>query len=224
MQTSDNTVDPGNSAGNVIVSLILVVLLVASLGFGFWAYASMSDYKNNVDKKIADASAIVKQQTASEKDKEYLEKDKSPFKQYTSPDSLGSVKFQYPKTWSAYIVEANSNDDTPINGYFEPDFVPDITGNSTYSLRFKVVNQSFNNVLTDYSDKVSGGTVKSIPYRAPKVSSILGTRLDGPVNDGQKDSMVIIPIRDKTLEIWTESDQYLADFNNTVLPSLTFSP
>jgi hypothetical protein len=35
---------------------------------------------------------------------------------------------------------------------------------------------------------------------------------------------VVIKVRDKTLKIYTESPQYLSDFNNIVLKSLSFAP
>jgi hypothetical protein len=48
--------------------------------------------------------------------------------------------------------------------------------------------------------------------------------LSGQIAQQQKGTMVILPLRDKTLEVWTESDAYLSDFKNYVLPNLTFSP
>jgi hypothetical protein len=36
--------------------------------------------------------------------------------------------------------------------------------------------------------------------------------------------MVILPLRDKTLEISTEAAQYQPDFNTYVLPNVTFNP
>jgi len=38
-------------------------------------------------------------------------------------------------------------------------------------------------------------------------------------------SMVLVPLRDKTLKIWTEADEtYLKDFNENILPNYTFEP
>jgi hypothetical protein len=36
--------------------------------------------------------------------------------------------------------------------------------------------------------------------------------------------MVVIKVRDKTLKIYTESTDYMSDFNDIVLKNLTFSP
>jgi hypothetical protein len=45
--------------------------------------------------------------------------------------------------------------------------------------------------------------------------------LNNPTGTG---TMVLLPMRDKTLEIWTESNDYLNDFNTYVLPNMTFAP
>jgi len=51
-----------------------------------------------------------------------------------------------------------------------------------------------------------------------------GTRLDGTLDQDTNGSMVIIKVRDKTLQIYTESNDYLGDFNDTILSSLNFAP
>jgi len=48
--------------------------------------------------------------------------------------------------------------------------------------------------------------------------------LVGQIINGKKGSMVMFPLRDKTLKVWTEADQFVGDFNNSVLPNLTFVP
>lgn len=225
MQSSYDSLKSERQSGNIIVVIILVVLLVASLGFGFWAYAGMVDNKNNVDKKVTTASEIVKQQTATEKDKEYAEKDKSPYRKYSGPNTYGAVSFQYPKTWSAYISEGSTDQSDPINGYLNPDVVPGVESGAAYALRFKVVGQSYDEVLKEFGGDADGTALNVSPFRAKNVSNLLGSRLVGTISDNPKKvNMVVLPIRDKTLEIWTESDQFVADFNNIILPTLTFSP
>ena len=47
-----------------VALLICLILLVASLAFGVWAYGQMRDYKNHSDQK---AAAAVQQATAAQK-------------------------------------------------------------------------------------------------------------------------------------------------------------
>lgn len=210
-----------NQSGGVVVSAILGSLLAISLIFGIWAFMSMLDYKGNVDKKIASANAVVKKQTASEKDKEFAEKEKNPYKQFTGPVTFGSMSFQYPKTWNAFIDETSKSNGSPVDGYWYPNVVPGLQSGVGFALRVKILSQTYDSVLKPYSSSVK---VKVSPFRSKNVPSTLGARLDGEINAGQKDSMVLIPIRDKTIQIWTESEQFVSDFDNVVLPSLNFIP
>jgi hypothetical protein len=36
--------------------------------------------------------------------------------------------------------------------------------------------------------------------------------------------MIVIPLRDKTLQVWCDRPEFLPDFNNNVLPNFSFSP
>jgi hypothetical protein len=207
----------------VIITLILTILLLfGAIAFGLWAYMSMQDYKVNSDKKVAAAVVVANKKTSDEKDKEYVEKEKSPYKEYLGPATFGSVKIVYPKTWSAYIDEKNSS--PYVDGFWHPNFVPSTATGTAYALRMQVLSSPYDQVIKAFDSKVKSGDVKLSPYRAPLVPGVLGSRVDGQITKGQKDSMVIFPLRDKTLQVWTESDQFLGDFNNTVLANLTFSP
>ncbi len=199
-----------------------IVLLGASLIFGFWAFGKMQDYKNNVDQKIAAASQIISQQVSTTKDKEFAEKEKSPLKHYSGPGTYGSLDLQYPKTWSAYIDQTNSN--VPLNGYFHPDYVPGVQSGTAYALHIQVLNQTYDAVLKQLDSKVKSGKVTVSAFRATKVPSLLGSRASGEINLGQKDTQILLPLRDKTIVVGTESDQFLNDLNNIILPSLSFSP
>jgi hypothetical protein len=78
--------------------------------------------------------------------------------------------------------------------------------------------------MRTYESATKAGKVKVSPFKADKVQNILGSRIDGEINAGQKDSMIVVPLRDKTLKVWTESDQFVGDFNTVILPNLTFVP
>lgn len=93
---------------SVLLAGIFGVLFLGSTVFAFWAFVGRQDYKNNVDEKIADASAIAVQEAETAKDAEFVEKEKSPLRTYKGPATYGSVSFDYPKTWSVYAEEGTS--------------------------------------------------------------------------------------------------------------------
>ena len=136
----------------------------------------------------------------------------------------GSIEVVYPKTWSVYVEEGSSGG-TPVNNYFHPRAVPD-TGKpeNSFALRIQVVDDSYDRVVKTFESDVRSGKVSASPYSLPKVSSVIGTRFDGQVERDKQGSMVILPLRNMTIKVWTESPNYLEDFNNIILPNLTFAP
>ncbi|HEX3568111.1 MAG TPA: hypothetical protein VHT70_00345 [Candidatus Saccharimonadales bacterium] len=210
----------------LLIPLILVVLLFfGAAGFGYWAFAGRQDYKNNVDKKISVAVATAKQQTQAVDAQQYAEREKQPFNTYHGPQAFGSLIVQYPKTWSAYVAEDSTNNN-PIDGYYYPGFVPNLTDpNSSYALRVQVTQESYSDVLAQYTGLLQDNKVSISPVTLPKVPNVTGSRIDGQVTPQKQGSMVVLPLRNMTLKIWTEdSGQFENDFNTYILPNLIFSP
>lgn len=212
------------SINKLVLPLALVVLLLlGSLGFGAWAYGSRADYKNTSDQKVAAAVALAKQQTQAADVITAANAAKSPLKTWTGPSQYGNFAIQYPKTWSGYVVQTNSQ--TVVDDYFYPDVVPSVNDPSnSYALRLQIINQAYDQVLIQYGGQVKSGTLKSSPFAFAKVPSVVGTRLDGAITPTKHGSLVLIPLRNITVVVWTESSDYLSDFNNSILPSVTFSP
>lgn len=208
----------------LIPLIVTVLLLFGAGGFGYWAFAGRQDYKNNVDQKINTAVTIAKQQLSTQKDKEFAEQEKNPLKTYTGPEAYGTLKIQYPKTWSAYVAEQD-NGSTPIDGYFQPNVVPDVTDQTqSFALRVQVVQQSYDSILQNYNSDVQAKTVSAKPFALPNVPKVVGVRLEGAIQPQKQGSMIVLPLRNQTLEVWTEASVYKSDFDNIILKNFTFSP
>ena len=93
--------------------------------------------------------------------------------------------------------------------------------NSDYS-------QIVNSLTSGYTQKIKEGSVKASAYIPPKMEGVAdvqqGTRFDGAIDQKKTGSMVVMKVRDKTLKIYTESTDFLADFNDIILASLKYSP
>jgi hypothetical protein len=95
-----------------------------------------------------------------------------------------------------------------------------------------LVTGNYAQIVQQLNSQVKLGKIKAAAYVPPKVNGVAnvqpGTRFDGQLvqtNAGPlTGSMVVIQVRDKVLKIYTLSNSYLNDFNNIVLPSLTFIP
>lgn len=208
----------------LVVPLVLaIVLFLGSLGFGLWAYSSRQDYKNNSDQKAAQAVEIAKSQAETAKDNEFIEREKQPLKEYKSPAAFGSVVVRYPKTWSAYVDEGGTGA-APVDGYFNPNFVPGIQSETSMALRIQVVNKAFDDEARAFDSAVKNGKAKAQPYKPANVPTVTGLRVDGEITPKKQGTMILIPLRDKTIKISTESDQFKKDFEENILPNLNFTP
>jgi hypothetical protein len=219
----------GSGLGRILTLVILALLLVAALGFGGWAYSKMLDYKNNSDKKAAAAVVNSKKQITADLQAQFDEQSKSPNKTFHGPPTYGTITFNYPKTWSGYVDSSNSTE--PIDGYFHPDVVPGTQSKTAYALRVELLSTDYSDVLGTFDGDIGQGKLTSRAYIPPKMQGAAnvtaGVYLSGQINSNdqtQRGNMVVLKVRDKTLEIYSESNTFADDFNKTILGSLVFNP
>jgi hypothetical protein len=209
----------------IVITVLAAGVLVLAV-FSIWAYGRMTDYKNNSDQK---AAAAVTAATAEQKitlDAQFAEQSKSPLKTYTSPAEYGSVVITYPKTWSAY-VDPDPSGNAVVDGYFYPDYLPSVASDAaiTYSLRVQINEDTYQEAVDDYQTSITQGKLTATPFAPTAIEGAsAGLRLSGQLTKDKRGAMIIIPLRDKVLKIWTESEAGIADFDNYVIPNLTFSP
>lgn len=225
-------------AGSVALTasfIVCVLLLIAAIVFGYWAFSQRQTYKNDTDKIVAEHVQQAKQQQAAELQKVFEEKYKQPLKTYKGPSDYGSLRIQYPKTWSGYVAQA-SDGEVVLDGYFAPGVVPTTQSidsgsgqSSKFSLRFSVINQQYSDVMRQYEQYVQQKQSSVRPYHLPKIKSVVGSMVTGQLvtlsdygsSNGQ---MVVLPLRAYTLEIWVATPKYKGDFNKYILPNFSFSP
>jgi type II secretory pathway pseudopilin PulG len=213
-------------AMNVLLAplILVIVLFLAAAGFGVWAFASRGDYKNNSDKKAAVAAQAASEEQQSADAAKYAEEIKKPYDSYIGPAAFGNVTVNYPRTWSAYVLEQERGS-TPISGYFQPKVVPNITDTSrNFALRVELVQSSYQTVLDQFKPRIDKGTATIQPYTLPKVPSVVGSRIEGQITETKQGVMIIIPLRNMTLKVWTEANEFKNDLDTNVLPNLTFVP
>lgn len=216
------------STVTIVIITVLSVLFIGTAVFAISSYSQGQDYKNNSDKKAAEAVESAKEQQQNELERKFDEEAKKPNTTYKGPVSYGSVAFDYPKTWSAYVSEGESE---LINGYFHPQIVPGTDSDTAFALRVELVNSPYAQTVEQYESDISSGNLKARAYVPPKMVDTAnvqpGLLYEGDLGDGQtakNGAMLVIQVRDKTLKVYTESANFMGDFNNIVLPSLTFSP
>lgn len=211
----------------LIAAIILAILLVMAAGGFIWAYSSMVNYRDNAN-QMADSAATKAKNDQQKSDAASCEESKkSPYLEFQSSSTMGSIRFKYPKSWSSY-TSTDSDDDT-LEVYFAKNNVPKVEDDVTpYALRLKVVNQSYSTVVANYKSKVSSedsnlkaSTVKETS--SDKSTYYNGIRFDGQISENLNGSIVLFPVRDKTLELYCDSSTYMDDFKK-ILDSLDFQP
>ena len=203
--------------------VLLVLLVLVTGGLSIWAYVNYTDQKTNVDGKISVAVSAAKKQQQSDDTKAFLEKEKQPYVKFTGPSQLGSVNFTYPKTWSVYVDKNNPDQSAgdQFEAYLYPGSVPPVSDTTPFALRVSILGQPYDQVLREFTDKVKTGKLRSSPVT---LEGQTGVRLDGSFSTTITGAMVIYQIRNQTLEVFTQSPSFLADFNGEILGSLKFNP
>jgi len=209
--------------------VILALLLIVSVIFGVWAYGQMQDYKTNSDAKAAKAVEAAKKVQAAQLQQQYAEAAKSPYKTFSGSPTYGTITFSYPKSWSAYVT---SDSNELINGYFNPDQVPSTDSGADFPLHVELLNTDYSQAIQNFTEQVTDGSVKASAYIPPKMKGVAnvqpGTRFDGNVvqtdNGAKQGTVIVLKVRDKTLQITSLAAAGVKDLDNIVLPSLTFIP
>jgi len=219
------------AVNGVVVSLVLcILLLVGALAFAGWAYSSRQDYKQHTDAKVSVAVDKAKQAESAAKDAAFVEAEKNPLRTYNGPEAYGSLVLQYPKTWSGYVDDSGSSNSAMVDGYFYPGVVPSLTNQSSvFALRVQVLNQAYASVVKNLSSSGQQNPPTITAYSLPKLPKVVGVKITGTIgNQGsstpKQGIMVVLPLRSQTVQIWTEGNQFINDFNNSILPNFSFSP
>lgn len=204
----------------IIALVVLIILFLVTAIFGFMSNSQLSDLKKNFDSKVEEASSKAVKEAEVKKDADFAEREKSPYEEYQGPAAYGSVKIKYPKTWSAFVTESTQGGN-PVDGYFHPGFVPGIQSGTAFALHLQVIQGDYATQLKQYDSLSKSGKVKVTPIT---INNVAGARVDGEFVKDKKGSIVLFPLRDKTLKLTTESEKFTNDFNDIILKNLTFSP
>jgi hypothetical protein len=209
----------------LLIPLILTVfILVCVLGFAFWAFGERATYKNDSDKLVAKAVAEAVADTQQTDALKYAEEAKKPYDTWIGDAAFGNVTINYPKTWSGYVVEKPTGG-KPISAFYNPSVVPDANNpDNTFALRVELVQQSYDSVVTSFGGSLKTGKVTLQPYTLAKVPSVVGSRIEGQITAKKQGSMIVLPVRNATLKIWTESNDFKGDLDTHILPNLSFVP
>lgn len=203
----------------LLTVIVLTLITVALIGFGAWAFVNYQDHKNNVDSKVAQAVEVAKKDQQAQDEKSFTEREKLPTRQLVGPDDLGRVTFDYPKTWSVYVERDGSGGTYTV--YLHPKVVNSISQKQLNAVTVSVEDRGYETVLASLRATIAKGELKATPVT---IHEQKGTRLDGAFSKSVQGAAVLFKVRDKTLRIQANNQDFLGDFNNIILKSLQFNP
>lgn len=207
---------------STILAVMFGLLFIITSIFGFWAFSEREKYKNDTDQLIEDAVVIAVQDTETEKDAEFTEREKLPTRTFTASATYGSLSFSYPKTWSVYLEESSSG--VVVDVYAHPNVIPGFKSEQPYALRAEITSTSYEREVEVLERSIENGSLSVAAFRPEKVRSVLGIKATGEIDREVQGAIVLLPLRDRTIKVYTESREFLDDFNSIVVPSLNFVP
>jgi len=201
----------------LIVAIVSIVLALGAIGAFVWAFMNYTDQKDNVDTKVSSAVATAEKTQADKLEAEFLERDKAPNRNFTSPEDYGTVSFDYPKTWSLF-VDKDGSSGSSYQAYFNPIAVPSISAAERFSLRLTIESRDYDTVVKSYDSLVKKGDLK---VNIVKIDGQDAARFDGNFTKDIRGSAVVFKIRDKTATFRTDADTFKADFD-ALISTITF--
>ena len=211
---------PHQSHKSQILAIVMSILFVLTLGFGVWAFAGMVENQSDLDAKIEAATDVAVQKAEQDKEAEFTEREKNPFKTYKGSATYGSLEFDYPKSWSIYVETSDKS--TILDFYAQPEFIPGFE-DTKFAFRAQIVDTSYEQELSNYDKAAERGEVKVRAFRPERVPEQLGVIIDGEIERDGQGRMILLPQRDKTIKLFTESQDYLNDFSK-IIDSVVYIP
>ena len=204
----------------IFLAAVLLVLTIAMGVVAIYYILKYNEQKSTVDQQKTAAAQTAREEQKQADEAAYAERDKLPYRSYEAPAVLGAIKIEFPKIWNVYAVEEEKSD-TQLDIFMYPGVVrAEKSSTEAYALRVKLQRKLYQDVVKANQQKVEKGELKA---SAVTISGATGTRYEGEVVQGRSGSLILLPVRDKTLSIWTESPDYLNDYNQ-IIEKLAISP
>ncbi|NCU38371.1 hypothetical protein EOL96_04930 [Candidatus Saccharibacteria bacterium] len=212
--------ESGAIHGSIFAIVALVMLVIVFGSFSIWAYMNYLDQKDNVDTKVADATAAAVLENSEQLESKFMSEEKKPLRTFVGPSDYGRLTFEYPKTWSAFqATDVSGGGGVTYEAYLHPVLVPPVSKTTKFALRITIEQKVYDKALDSYASLIKKGDLKTTVYGD---DSYTGTRLEGNFNKDIRGTAVLIKMRDRTLTLRTDGDVFKEDFE-AILKTVKFN-
>lgn len=203
--------------GSIIAIVALVILVILFGSFGIWAYINYMDQKQNVDTKVSEATAAAVLKNTTDLNAKFELAQQQPLRQFAGPSDYGSLKFDYPRTWSAYqATDVSQGGGVTYAAYLNPVVVPPLTSQintakdaAKFALRVTIEQKTYDQSLASYDALIKKGSLKSSVYSD---GTRTGTMITGNFSENIYGTAVVLKMRDRTLTLRTDGDVFKDEF------------
>lgn len=203
-QFNSGKLGQSGGAGIVLVLLLLVLGLGAFSGW-LWLNGNGETPEQQLTVAVSEARRLQREEDQARFDEER----QSPYRRYEAPDIYGDITVRFPKNWNLYVQD-DSEKATEIDLYMNPDFIRIQAGVDTvYAFRMQLNDELFDEQNQNFAEAARDGDLKASSIT---VSGLEGVLYDGEIAKGHEGLLAVLPYRDKTLVLWTESRQYADEF------------
>ncbi len=189
----------------IITTLLSVGLLIVTIILA----AQLHEANANVEGKIREAEALAVNTTTTRLEANFAKREKANYRQFTSPSDYGELSFEYSKTWSLYIAQDASRGGD-YEAYFHPVEVRAISNANAYALRVRILNQPFDTVASSYDSLIKDGKVT---LSVQEINGETANIYTGTISNDFYAKVALIKIRDKTVVLRTDSQDFFEDFD-----------
>lgn len=202
--------EEGAINGSIFAIIALVLLVIIFGAFSIWAYMNYLDQKDDVDGKVAEATAKAVLDNSRELEEKFKDEEKRPLRQFVGPSDYGRLTFDYSKTWSAYQAsDVSKGGGVTYEAYLNPILVPPVSDTQKFALRITIEQKIYEDAVKAYDKQLKSGDLKSSVYSD---GIHTGTMLEGNFNKDIYGTAVLIKMRDRTLTMRTDGDVFKQDF------------
>jgi hypothetical protein len=193
------------------VIVIFIILALGLAGLAVYFYVETGPIKAEVDRNTASAVADARK-TQLATDQKSLDKEiAKTTNTFTAPADFGSLAFEYPETWSAYVdcdgtAQGNNCKNTTYTAYLDPGMVTPADAKDVYAhtMIVDVEPGSLDTIdKNTYASLVKKGTVVKSSYALKNAKmNATGVQYAGAISTKNKDLSgvaVFFTLRDKTI-------------------------
>lgn len=210
-----NTLSHKQEQGVSMLLIMVIILAMTTIIFGgmsIWSYSQWQSASSDVEGQVKLAVADAEKKQVEADEKKFADREKEPKKPFVGPDDYGAVRFDYPKTWSAYVATDPSRGGK-YEAYFHPKEVPMVASEEQFAMRLSIEPRDYDQIIESYKSKVTSGDLR---FSQSSANGHEYARYDGNFSNKIRGSAVVFKIRDKTLTLRTDANTFTKDFDDVI--------